>query len=491
MLFIVAGSVSCDKQLSVSPPEELPPNGKIIVSSMPAGYQIYINDKISGKVTPDSFVYLQEGDFNISLQSPIFLDTLVNVELLKNETTNLVIDVENNSDFMGQIECLSTPDNCLILLNDSSTGLYTPNILYKIYPGLHKVALRKKGFRDGVKNVIVKSNETTKVEKALVDTTIWLVLNSEYTNIPTGVFNKLIISPLYLTEIWGGTTNYGLIKLNDPIYDTYNIHNSPLTVNMINDLDITNEGLILLGTNDGLFTMQNNNWHHFKSGSKLVPGDSITTVAFSKKSYSTNGDNYFIGSRTRGLVYFNDIDTVSFNTSNSNIPSNYITSIDARGSRVYIGTADAGIYYSTSASSMEYNVLNSSNSNIPGDEVYVVAYQPANGNLWAGIDKSTIFEVAGALAYYSRSTWTELDINHYQVYCILPDFSTTWIGTSGGLFKIYNNKIVGWFNKNNSPMESNSVYDLVVDSYGKLWMATSSCVIGVKKEYLYDNYEAN
>ena len=479
---------SCDRELSVSPPESNPPVGKIIITSVPAGYQIYFNDKISGKVTPDSFIYLKEGEFNISLKSPLYLDTLLNVELIENETASLTIDVESHPDFKGRIKCYSSPDNCLIILNDSSTGLYTPNTLYGIYPGIHKLSFRKNGFRDGVKNVTVKSNETTTIDKALVDTTVWLVLNSEYTNIPTGVFNKLVISPQNLTEIWGATTNYGLIKLNDPIYDTYDMNNSPLTLNMINDLDITNDERLLIGTNDGLFTLQGDTWQHFTSGSRIIPGDSITAVAFSKRSYSSNGDNYFIGSRTRGFVYFNDIDTVHFNTSNSNIPSNYITSIDASNSKVYIGTADAGIYYSHSASSLEYNVLNSSNSNIPTDEVYVVAYQPANGILWAGIDNSNRNALIGVLAYYSGLTWTEVDIYHYQVYCIVPDYSTTWVGTSGGLIKIYNKKIVAWYDKTNSPMESNAVYDLVIDTYGKLWMATSASVISVKKDLLYDNY---
>lgn len=480
-------TISCDRELSVSQPEPIPIKNKVVLQSDPIGYDIYLNEKITGKQMPDSLIYLEVGQHTIELKSKIFLDTSFTVDLAEGEIKDIYIDVESNDRFYGQLSCESNPSGCLIMIDDSSTNEYSPKTFQNIYPGNHKITYIKKGYRDGVVEAIVKSNITTSVHKALIDTTVWLVYHTNQTNIPTNYFNLLRLQPNSAGDVWAGTNNLGIVKLNDPIYTTYNKSNSDLSVFSINDLCFEYDKLFV-ATNEGLFILdETETWTHLTSNSIRIPNNSISslfTVYSRSYLYDPAKPGTFIGTHGGGVSLINGSSTRHFTLQSGDLPSNDITSICAVGSGVAIGTSDNGVALSTRFNQLDFRTLNQSNSNIPGNEVFVVSLQSPTYTLWAGIDQSTIYAVFGALAYYIAGEWREIDINREQVYSIIHTIGTTWVGTSGGLIKIENGEIVEWYTTENTPMTSNFVYDILVDRTQRMWLATGDGILRVKVDVL-------
>ncbi len=55
-----AGFLSCEKEISTSPPTTPVPIAYIYIDTNPRGAMIYADGRISGKTTPDSLNWLEE-----------------------------------------------------------------------------------------------------------------------------------------------------------------------------------------------------------------------------------------------------------------------------------------------------------------------------------------------------------------------------------------------------------------------------------------------
>ena len=56
----------------------------------PQGFTIYLNDKNTGRLTPDSVSYIEAGEYEITLKKKYYKDTSVVVLLGEDEKQNLI-----------------------------------------------------------------------------------------------------------------------------------------------------------------------------------------------------------------------------------------------------------------------------------------------------------------------------------------------------------------------------------------------------------------
>ena len=161
----------CNKTLSTSPPDPDPPQSNLSINSIPEGYQIYLDGKISGETTPHIFKFMEEKEYLVNLKHYLYLDTTITMSLNGREN-NYFLDVEGSKYFLGKIICRSYPMGADILFDDSLTNQKTPAVLENIYPGFHKVKYELLGHRAAEKFITVFSNDSTICSASLIDTTV-------------------------------------------------------------------------------------------------------------------------------------------------------------------------------------------------------------------------------------------------------------------------------------------------------------------------------
>lgn len=105
--FLTAGIlfISCDDEDPITPPVET--DGKVYVTSTPAGAQIFVGQNNSGKVTPDS-VQLAAGTYNITLRIAEYFDTTFSVTITVGETTEKNITLVSSLAEFGPIRIWET-----------------------------------------------------------------------------------------------------------------------------------------------------------------------------------------------------------------------------------------------------------------------------------------------------------------------------------------------------------------------------------------------
>ena len=67
--------ISCDKEISHSPVEPEPSRGNIKLESNPESFLIYVNGRNTGSITPDSLLFLDPGEYLITLKKKYFIKT--------------------------------------------------------------------------------------------------------------------------------------------------------------------------------------------------------------------------------------------------------------------------------------------------------------------------------------------------------------------------------------------------------------------------------
>lgn len=158
---------------------------------------------------------------------------------------------------------------------------------------------------------------------------------------------------------------------------------------------------------------------------KILDGYFVTSIAFDSKG------NAWIGTFDKGLIKYNDRETVVYNSSNSNLPEDMIiweVETDSKDN-IWIG-GEGLIKYDGN----NFTLYNSANSPIPENFVYSIAVD-SKDNVWF---TSSRFREGGIVRYDGRD---------WDVYT--PD---------------------------NSPLPVNLVRSIAIDSKDNVWLALSEIV---------------
>ncbi len=462
LLLLSTTAFVCDKDVTVTPPPGPVSTGKIKIGSNPEGSTIYLNGRNTGRITPDSLTYLDDGTYQLTLKKRYFRDTSIVVNVTEKMPVDTSIDYLSNPLMYGDLYITSTPDSSEISINDSSLGIITPANVYDLIPGIYKISLKKFGFRDAViSNAVVESNRVKTVYASLEDTTVWVSFKTSNSNIPTNVLSCIAVD---LNGVkWLGTNEYGLLRFDGSSFEKFDKNNSPLPDNKILCLTVDPSNRLWIGTNDGLASLTNGSWNVYTKDNSGLPINSIKSLA------AENSSTMWIGT-SLGLVKYDgswEVYTISPNI------INWINtiSIDQSGNK-WLGISD------TSMGIVSFDGTNF--TNYPREEY---GYQTKNvvcsaaspsGQVWFGCNPFN--GAAGGLTYFNGTDFTNISLTSFTLINSINIGSTDikWVSTANGLYKITGTSQTTGYNTDNSPIPSNDVKGAIEDNSGIIWIATGT-----------------
>ena len=169
--------------------------------------------------------------------------------------------------------------------------------------------------------------------------TTWTIYNTSNSNIPSDIIYSLEVDNT--GNIWVGTALAGLAKFNGTTWTTYNTSNSLLPNNDVYSLKYnTSTNKLWIGTNGGLAILSGVNWTlNNTSSTANFPGDYVRGITH---SYTTG--NTYIATGNGGIGRFDGYTWITYNSSNSNLPSNQVWSINTGNTgTIWASTISNGI----------------------------------------------------------------------------------------------------------------------------------------------------
>ncbi|MGE5680174.1 MAG: PEGA domain-containing protein [Bacillota bacterium] len=467
---LILGSVlffSCDKEVSTSPPDAPIPTGKLYIASDPAGAKIYINDRITGKVTPDSLLWLKEGTYKVTLKLPLYSDTTFFLKAFEGQKVEAQISYSGNPSMLGAIKCTSEPPNAEIFMNDQLTDKRTPYTFKNLIPGHYKLKVRFPGYRDDSLLVTLESGRTVSTDFTLTDTTLWVDYKQSNSPMPSNNINCIAITNN--NTKWIGTADKGLVSFDGSQWKVYDQSNSllpsPVITCLATNLMATYGKDLWVGTPVGLVYFNGSAWKLYTTSNSELPDNIITSIVV-----DWNGD-VWIGT-LQGLACLTSKGKwIIYQTSNSKIPGNWITKVTLdQNYRLWVGTMDDGVAYFDRTN---WSVYTKSKNGFPGNTVSALSSASVGGT-WVGFACKLPYGAdVGGISVFDNGRWTNISgLPSNYIENIYYYNTMRWVCTRSGLVKFNQNTMIEILNKSNSKLPSDYIKDVVIDGAGVMWIAT-------------------
>ena len=298
----------------------------------------------------------------------------------------------------------------------------------------------------------------------------WRVFTTQNSGLPDN--NILCIGIDTNNNKWIGTQN-GLVKYNGSNWIVYDTSNSPLPVAAITSIAVDKLNNLWLGSSygGGLVKFDGvNNWTIYNTTNSGMPSNYIFVIKIDFNNIKWIGGF--------GLTKFNDTNWVIYNSTNSGLPHNLVSALELERHIKWIGhftiLVDAGL---TKFNDTSWIVYNENNSGLPSNLVEDINLDKFN-NKWI----ATRF---GGLAKFNSvsNIWTVYNTSNSgltedNLRCIKTDRNNIkFIGPSSSGLNIYNDTTWINYNDTNSPMPSNSISNISIDSLNNKWLATSGGLV--------------
>ncbi len=225
-----------------------------------------------------------------------------------------------------------------------------------------------------------------------------------------------------------------------------------LAADYITGITFTRDGAVWLGASRGATQVLGKYWITYTTahglGNAWVNG--IATASDGKIYFATNGG---------GLTLFDGATRKTFDTSNSTIPSNYLTAVAVdKQNRVWVGTYGAGVARLDGEQWTKFALANN----------YINALAlDASGNPWVATNDGAFF--------FDTKTWTRhtrssgLASNRAGAVTVAPD-GKVWFGTDNGV-TVYAGKMYRSY-KQADGLADNRVRAIAVDAT-RVWVGTA------------------
>lgn len=463
--------VGCDREISVTPADPPPASGKLIVQTIPEGYEIYLNDRISGQKTPHTFEFMEQGFYDVSLHHPLYVDTSSFFGIHEDEEVTLNYDCESHPKFRAKLTCLSVPNKAEIFINDTSTGKYTPYVFPHLYPGETKISIGMFGFRSHEKVINIKSGDELQIRAFLEDTTLWINYNTDNSPIPTNNITCAFYG-------YYGSSDKGVIFSQGSQMHPINASTSSLNAYNINAISFMPNNQRIVATNNGAFFSSNYVfWTDVNTKFPDFKEKSITDVYSTwMRNNETSPYRTIIATSSAGAFIMEGDQLTQLNHENSSLPDNVTcVSLNSDGG-IAIGSYDKGLFIRRK-NSTEWINITAENSILESNFISDVS-MIYGSNILVGI---TTGNLSGKLYSLIDEDITEINVDNNRVYSICHRPPKIWVGTSGGIYYI-----TPWKRKHytteNSPLPTNFIYDLLDFDYNdELQIATNHGIV----RYLY------
>lgn len=370
--------ISCERELSTSPPDEEPPKGILKIESIPPGYQIWVNGKNTGRITPDSLPFIEPKQYQITLKKYRWKDTTFSITAYEEFKNDTLINYLTNPSMYGSIIIRSDPNFSFYKMHEMDRSGITPDTIKNLLPGRYQAVLSHEGFRTDSLLFDVFSSKATSSLLKLRDTTIWVDLTKWTSTIPSNNLSTIRIDENNIK--WIGTTDKGLIKMEGNSFTLYDPSNSMLPGKKINVIEVAPDNSLWVGTDYGFVIIKDNIWELFNSDNNL-PANTITSFVFLDDGTVTIGTSNGVSTKTGNEFVSNRV--VQSTTNPVSINHLYVD----KEKTMWIGTSGYGLYkYKNGRFTEEFdwtkNPYQSSNlQNAPSREVTSFT-EDKNGYLW-------------------------------------------------------------------------------------------------------------
>lgn len=198
----------------------------------------------------------------------------------------------------------------------------------------------------------------------------------------------------------------------------------------------------------------------WKTFTPIVHGEPENSITF----VEVDKNNVVWATARNNLLKFNGTDWQVFDTSNS--PFGYANinqiNIDSSNNK-WVCTLNRGLI--KVSTSEQFEVFNTTNSPLPSNAVTSVAFE---GNaMWIGTGNGLVKKVGTTWTIYNTSN-SGLPIN--QVWYIAIENYVKWIGTYGGGLAKFNDTVWAVYNHFNSPLPWDQVMDIKIDKNNNKWI---------------------
>lgn len=344
-----------------------------------------------------------------------------------------------------------------------------------------------------------KGNLWLAIPEGLVkfDGTDWIIYNTDNSELPENIIYCIEIDENDV--IWIGTQSNGLIKFDGVNWKRYKLSNSILPSNAIYSITFDSKDNAWIGTaGKALLNFDRTNWVLFDtSNSGLL--NTVFVLEFDKRG------NLWIGHRWNPMAHlgnswlakYNRLSWINYDSINSPFSRTLVyclrTDID---DNLWIGSAHGLVKFNDT----NWTIYNMENTPLTSNLIDDIEFDKT-GNLWCGIGFHVFYDDngnptinEGGLAKYDGHNWyiyntSNSDLPFNNVGRIAFDsegviWLATWYpGIAGieygwGLTKFDGSN---WttYNIYNSPLTSNTIFDITVDKEDNLWLST--CAGGLVK----------
>ncbi len=460
-LFFTVLLNSCNKEISTSPPEPVPQNsGKLFVASNPSGAKIYLNNKNTGYLTPDTVPYLDGGAYKLVTKLNLFKDSSEIVQIKKDSLTSVFLDYTANPTMKGYLNVDSYPQGADIIINDSVTGKVTPFEFSNVLPDTYNVVLKKTNYWNWSFTTTVKTDRTARIYGALEDTLLFVNYRTSNSGLPTNYLDGIAIDQdgnKWLVD------SYSLMKFDDENWTSYTPDNSQYPGGNVNSIAaFGNE--IWVATISGLIIYKNGSFEVLNTQSGLV-SDYVYC------GFKENENSIWVGTNL-GLCHFDGATWTVYNTSNSGLPTNNISNINIdAANNLWLGTVGEGL---VKYDGTDWSIYNSENSNLPVSN-RITDIEIVNGSvIWISL-RSLGKALAGGTAMYDGTQWTSFQSvpSNDVVSVIAQSPDLIWFcNIEAGLTK-WDNGNWQTYLTSNSHIPSNRIVGTAIDRNGYKWIATA------------------
>jgi len=479
-LLIIISIISCEKDVFTGLVDSPVPNyGKIFISSNPNGYKIFIDNKNMGVVSPDTVLYLTEGQHKLNLKHDFYTDTTMTISVSKSEIKIISIDMLKNPRFFATLTLSSIPSAAKIYFNDKLiNNVVTPTVIRNIYPGSYEIKLTKINCRDDSTNLIIKGGQSTDIQRILEDTSRTVSYRTNNSKILSNVLSKVAVDKF--NNKWIGSIDRGLMKFDGKNWTSYD-NTGVIEGLRIQDILVDKNGIVWVATVMGLFNFNGITWKNLTSN---LPSNNVTAL---EEDYF---GNIWIGT-LEGLVKYDNNSFQIFTIANTDVPLKFISSISASGNGdVWIGTS---VYGFIKYDSGKWTLFNTSQrdplSGMSNQIVDLIADR--NGTVWAFHESLPTEGKAGGLTEFNGIVWTFKQLPLLFPLAVksfyLDDKNNIWMAISGGLIryndaassiKVYDSDTYGFFSTQSS--------SFCIDLNGDGWLTTSGGGITKIKKQVFD-----
>lgn len=456
--FYVFIFLGCDKEVSRSPVESEAPKGFIHIDSTPNGFSIFVNGRNTGRNTPDSISYIEEGQYEITLKKKYFKDTSVVVILSENEKKDLIIDISSNPSMYGKLTLDTSPSGASITINDSLLNQVTPVTFTNILPGSYLVKFSLFNHRDFILSATVESGKTNIYTQSLRDTSVWV----DYQVFNSGIHSNSLtdVAVDYDNAKWIGTLEKGLIKYDEVGFSNFNTSNSPIPDNRINCISIDPQNRVWVGTDFGIGVYDGIGWAIYKRNNSGLTAEIINDFNF-----DNNGNTWIATSAN-----FVKFDGITWTVYDEPSELYWITSIYVISeNNIWLGTVADGIINYLNGNHVrllqpEYGYPSKTISSIDKDEF---------NNIWFSFLPDTAGR--GGISYWDGAVFNNLFIGTPQINVreiFIDESNNKWVATSEGFYVFDAQNVSTYFRTDNSFISSNITNSCVRDLNGNVWITT-------------------